>query len=120
MNVSGKVRISICGKEYTVLTREDDKYVQSLAEKITKEAGNMMDANSSLTLASALSLLALNYLDDLSKLQQNSDNLRAQVKDYVNEATEARMESENLKKQILEKDREISYLKMRDLRDSLK
>lgn len=123
MNVTGKVKVTICGKEYTLITREDESYVLDLAKKINKAVDDIQRDTPSLNVASALSLACLDFADDLAKQQQSCDNLRAQIRDYVNEAGEARAETETLRKELAEKDRLIGELKnqlgLRDLRNRI-
>ena len=123
MNLTGKVKVSICGKEYTLITREDEAYVLDLAKKINKAVDDIQRDTPSLNVASALSLACMDIADDLAKQQQSCDNLRAQIRDYVNEAGEARAEAESLKKEIADKDRVIEELRnqlgLRDLRNRI-
>lgn len=123
MNLTGKVKVSICGKEYTLITREDEAYVLDLAKKINKAVDDIQRDTPSLNVASALSLACMDIADDLCKQQQSCDNLRAQIRDYVNEAGEARAEAETLRKQLSEKDRVIEELRnqlgLRDLRNRI-
>lgn len=123
MNVTGKVKVEICGKEYTLITREDEAYVIDLAKKINRAVDDILRDTPTLNLASALSLVCMDYADDLMKQQQGSDNLRAQIRDYVNEAGKAHMEADALRKTLMDKEREIEDLKnrlgLRDLRNSI-
>lgn len=123
MNITGKVRVEICGKEFTLITREDEDYVRDLAKRITKAVDEIIRDTPSLNVSSALSLVCMDYADDLAKGQQNADNLRQQIREYVNEAGRAQSEVESLKKEIEEKERIIEDLKsklgLRDLRNSI-
>ncbi|MBQ5321051.1 MAG: cell division protein ZapA [Oscillospiraceae bacterium] len=123
MNVTGKVKVEICGKTYTLITREDEAYVADLAKRITRAVDDILRDTPTLNLASALSLVCMDFADDLMKQQQSSDNLRAQIRDYVNEAGKAHMEADNLRKELADKEREIQDLKnrlgLRDLRNSI-
>ncbi len=123
MNLTGKVKVAICGKEYTLITREDEGYVLDLAKKINKAVDDAIRENPSLNVVSALSLVCLDFSDDLAKQQQSCDNLRAQIRDYVNEAGEARAEADALRRELNDKNRVIEELKnklgLRDLRNSI-
>lgn len=123
MNLTGKVKVNICGKEYTLITREDEDYVKDLADRINKAVDAALHDTPNLNISSALSLVCLDFVDDLMKQQQSGDNLRAQIRDYVNEAGAAREEADNLKKELIEKNREVEELKnrlgLRDLRKSI-
>jgi len=106
-----RVKVEICSTEYTIQTVEDRDYVRELAATIDKNLKELMDQDSSLSLNTALVLCALSYLSSSYKAQQASDNLRAQVNDYLKDAARARMETEEYKRELERVRRELENLK---------
>jgi len=113
-----KVKVVICNKEYILQTEQQPSYVYGLAKMLEKRLNDMCAGNSSVSPYSAAVMVALSTLDDLSKAQQNFDNVRMQAKEYVDEAGKARIErdaavkeAEALKVQIQQLEDEIKALK---------
>ena len=113
-----KVKVVICNKEYILQTEQQPSYVYGLAKMLEKRLNDMCAGNSSVSPYSAAVMVALSTLDDLSKAQQNFDNVRIQAKEYVDEAGKARIErdaavkeAEALKVQIQQLEDEIKALK---------
>ena len=62
-------------------------------------------------MTAAAVLSALDYLDELEKSSASADNMRSQIKDYLEDAAKAKLEAEEAKKEIERLRREIGYLK---------
>ncbi|MBQ9981787.1 MAG: cell division protein ZapA [Oscillospiraceae bacterium] len=104
-----KVKVVICGKEYCLQTEEEPTYVYALARKLEKNIAEIVGNNTNISVYSASVMIALSTLDMLNKCNEDMDNLRVQIKEYVDEAGKARLERdsalreiESLKKKIAE------------------
>ena len=106
-----KVKLNICGSHYIVSAQEDEAYVLSLAEKLDKDMSAVLAAAPSASVTSAAILTALDYLDDLKKTNLGADNMRAQIKNYLEDAAKAKLEVEEAKREIERLRKEIGYLK---------
>ncbi len=95
-----KVKVSICGKSYNLQTEESPSYVISLAKDLEKKIFEFMDENQGVNLASATVMVGLSLLDDNTRAVSDADNIRAQIKGYVEEATDLRIEADRLKKEM--------------------
>ncbi len=95
-----KVKVSICGKSYNLQTEESPSYVISLAKDLEKKIFEFMDENQGVNLASATVMVGLSLLDDNMHSVADADNIRAQIKGYVEEATDLRIEADRLRKEI--------------------
>ncbi len=102
-----RVKIEIMGSNYTIASSESEGYVISLAEDVNKSVRELMEQDSRLTLTAALVLTSLNLADSLKKEQQNGDNIRRQLTEYMNSSPKAldelsylRKENERLKKRL--------------------
>lgn len=96
-----RVKVIIAGKDYVFQTTdEDERYVTALAKKLDRGIREIMINDSTVSLTSACILLAMNILDEKEKLGSDADNLRFQIKDYIDEATHANARVEELAKQV--------------------
>lgn len=86
-----KVRITICGKEFSLKTEEAPSYFTELAKKVETEIYNMM-SETDISLHSAAILVALAAFDECKKANDSIDNIRTQIKEYVDDACQARLE----------------------------
>ena len=53
----------------------------------------------------------LGYLDELKKSTSGADNMRAQIKDYLEDAAKAKLSAEEARREVERLRREIGYLK---------
>lgn len=97
-----RIRIVLCGKEFTIQTDESAIYVKQLADALNKKVDDFIAQNGEVSVSSACMLVAFGLVDDCVKAGSDKDNLRKQVIDYLEEATRSRTEIMELKKQIEE------------------
>ena len=113
-----KVHVKIGGASYTIVTEDEAEYVEALADEIMNPAPRLafafINANPSLSMTQAAVLVALDNADASKKATASADNLRAQIKDYLEDSARARMEVDVARREVERLNREIS-----DLRDKL-
>lgn len=95
-----KVKVTICGKDYSLMSEEKPSYYTSLAKKVENTINEMTSQSKSLTIQSAAVLAALSAFDDAQKANESIDNIRTQIKEYVNDACKARAERDEAQKEI--------------------
>ena len=66
---------------------------------------------SSVSVTTAAVITALGYLDELKKSTSGADNMRAQIKDYLEDAAKAKLAAEEARREVERLRREIGYLK---------
>ncbi len=108
--LKNRVKINICGMEYTILSEESEEYIKQIAKQIDYEMGNILEINTRFSVTMAAILTALKYCDGLKKSQHDADNLRIQIKDYLEESVEARMKFDQSEKEIVSLKKEIDTL----------
>ncbi len=108
-----RVQVKIGGATYTIVTEDDSEYVENLAEMLNNEIRSVCNANPSLSITQAAVLVALDQADACKKASASSDNLRVQIKDYLEESARARMEVEVARREVERLNREISDLRER-------
>ena len=97
--LSAKVRLTICGASYVVNTTESEDYMQNLAARLNMDMNEMMASSSSVSLTTAAVMTALGYRDELEKASGSADNMRRQIKDYLEDAASAKMAAEELRRE---------------------
>lgn len=120
MNIINKVKVTICGKEYNLQTDETPEYLTSLAMRVDKEINDLVKAKPNFGVQNAAVFVALTSLDEAQKAADSIENVRTQIKAYVEETAKARKEKEKLadKNKALEEkiaamEKEIKELKKR-------
>lgn len=86
-----KVRLTICGTEYVLSTDESDAYMQELAGRVERAMQGLL-TNPRISMTMAAVLAALNSEDTAQKALLAADNLRAQMKEYLDDNARARSE----------------------------
>lgn len=106
-----KVQIKICGATYSILSEDDTEYVEALGELIDSEMKNISSSNPSLSSIQCAVLVALDQADACKKATAAADNLRAQIKDYLEDSARARMEVDVARREVERLNREINALR---------
>jgi cell division protein ZapA len=92
-----KVKVSIAGKDYQISTEEPAEIFRRRAERVNRTIEEFESGR--LGVQNAAVLAALDAFTEADKSEESVDNLRLQIKEYVDEAVKARSEAdEALKK----------------------
>lgn len=110
---TSKVRLSICGSSYVVSTTESESYMQNLADRLNLDMNELMASSKSVSITTAAVMTALNYRDELEKASGSADNMRRQIKDYLEDAASAKMAAEELRRENASQKRRIEELERR-------
>ena len=97
--MANRVTMSICGEEYTLVAEESSAYMEKVGALVDKKMSELMDA-AHMGRGDAAVLAAVNIADELYKAQESAENLRRQLKTYLDEATQAKAEASELKRQL--------------------
>ena len=106
-----RVTLRICGNSYTIITEDEPDYVEELGELIDREMRSIGQESPSLSTTQCAVLVALDQADACKKATASADNLRAQIKDYLEDSARARMEVDVARREIERLNREISNLR---------
>ena len=97
--MANRVVITICGEEYTLVADETYAYMQKVGSCVSDKMTEVMnDAKVGRTDAAVLT--AVNLTDELFKSQAAAEQLRSQIKGYLDEASKAQAEVSELKREI--------------------
>lgn len=97
--MANRVTMSICGAEYTLVAEESAAYMEKVGALVDKKMSEVMSA-AHIGRNDAAVLAAVNIADELFKAQEASENLRRQLKAYLDEANQAKNEVSELKRQL--------------------
>ena len=93
--MANKVTMSICGQEYTLVADESAEYMKKVGALVDQRMDRIQE-----TLHVSQADAAVNLADELLKNQAAAENLRRQVKNYLDEATQAKNEASELRRQL--------------------
>ncbi|MCC8023671.1 MAG: cell division protein ZapA, partial [Clostridiales bacterium] len=97
----------------TIITEDDTEYMEELGVTIDDEIKKVTMENPRLSLTQAALLVALDFADQSKKATASADNLRSQIKDYLEDSARARMEVDVARREIERLNRELSSLRMK-------
>ena len=97
--MANRVTMSICGADYTLVAEESAAYMEKVGALVDKKMDEVM-ATAHIGRTDAAVLAAVNIADELYKAQEAAENLRRQLKVYLDEANQAKNEVSELKRQL--------------------
>ena len=110
---TSKVRLNICVSSYVVNTSESEDYMQNLADRLNLDMNELMASSNSVSITTAAVMTALNYRDELEKASGSADNMRRQIKDYLEDAASAKMAAEEARRENASLKRRVDELERR-------
>ena len=99
-----RIKISILGSDYIIASEEEENYVRQIAAETEKRIAGV-------TMAAVLA--ALDYCDEAVKATESADNLRSQIKDYLEDSSQARMEADEARRENEKLKKEVQTLRSR-------
>ena len=105
------VIIHVAGSEYIILTEEEPSYVEALADTLDKDITAIVQANRRLSMTQAAILVALDYADKAAKESEAADNLRGQIKEYLEDSARYKMEAEVARRDVERLQKELKNAK---------
>jgi len=106
-----KIKLNVAGTSYVINSTDSEEDVLALAATLDADIRTILDQSPSASVTAAAVLCALTYLDKLEKSNRGADNMRSQVKQYLEDANKARFEAEKVKMELEKLKVDIQYLK---------
>ena len=97
--MANRVSITICGEDYTFVAEESASYMQKVGTYVGDKMAEVLNS-AKVGRTDAAVLTAANITDELFKAQAVAEQLRAQIKGYLDEANRAQAEVSELKREI--------------------
>lgn len=95
-----KVRVSIAGVSYSLITDETAEYTNEIAAEIDAKMKELQGANPFMSSNQAAVLVAIEFADKAKKTEQVAEGYRSQIKDYLKDASEAQTERDFYKREL--------------------
>jgi cell division protein ZapA (FtsZ GTPase activity inhibitor) len=108
-----RIKLNICGTECVISSDDSESYVRSIGEEVENAMEDILTKNERISITLAAIITALSYCDEAHKASGGADNLRSQIKDYLEDSSRARTEAEEAKREIERMRREIQTLRAR-------
>ena len=105
--MENRITVNICGTDYTLMAEESPSYMQKVAALVDAKMGEIM-AGGRISRMDAAVLAAANIADELLKQQSSTENLRSQLKGYLDEANRAKNELSECKREIFKLQQQLS------------
>lgn len=97
--MSNRITVKIDGREYNILAAEDEAYVRKVAAHVDGQVRGVIEG-SRVSSVDGATLAAMNVADQYFKEQAASENLRRQLKEYLEEGAKQKLEISELKREI--------------------
>ena len=97
--MANRVVVNICGEDYTFVAEESASYMQKVGNYVGDKMSEVLNS-AKVGRTDAAVLTAANIADELFKAQVASEQLRSQIKGYLDEASKAQAEVSELKREV--------------------
>ena len=97
--MANRVVVNICGEEYTFVAEESASYMQKVGSYVSEKMDEVLNG-AKVGRSDAALLTAANITDELFKAQAAAEQLRSQIKGYLDEAGKAQAEVSELKREV--------------------
>ena len=97
--MANRVVVTICGEDYTFVAEESTTYMQKVGAYVGDKMTEIVNG-AKVGRTDAAVLTAANIADELFKSQAAAEQLRSQIKGYLDEAGKAQAEVSELKREI--------------------
>ena len=97
--MANRVVVTICGEDYTFVAEESTSYMQKVGAYVGDKMTEILNG-AKVGRTDAAVLTAANIADALFKSQAAAEQLRGQIKGYLDEAGKAQAEVSELKREI--------------------
>ena len=107
--MENRITVSICGTEYTLSAEESPSYMQKIAALVDTKMGELMNGGRISRMDAAV-MAAMNIADEYMKEMDSTENIRSQLKGYLDEANQAKNELSECKREIFKLQQQIEKL----------
>ena len=97
--MKNRVTVMIAEQEYTLVGSEEVSYTEKVAAHVDEKVREILDS-ARVSLVDGAILAAVNIADEYFKEMETAENLRRQLKEYLEEATKMKLELSEAKREI--------------------
>ena len=96
--MKNRVTVTIAGQEYTLVGTEEASYTEKVAAHVDAKVEEVL-SGAHVSLVDGAILAAVNIADEYFKEVEAAENLRRQLKEYLEEATKMKLELSEAKRE---------------------
>ncbi|MDP4108496.1 MAG: cell division protein ZapA [Bacillota bacterium] len=97
--MKNRVLVTIAGENYTIISEDSEEYVKKAAELVDSKISEI-SSGVPLSALNAAVLAALSIADDSLKASTAADNMRTQMKSYLDDASRLRSELNEARREL--------------------
>ena len=94
------INVNIAGVELRLISGENEEYTRRVAAHVDAKVSEVLK-NGSFSIIEAALLSAINISDEYYKALETAENLRTQLKDYLEDGSRMKSEISDLKREIV-------------------
>ena len=98
--MANRTDVTINGTDYTLISEDSPSYMQKVAALVDEKMTDILSSGRVSRMDAAV-LAATNLADELLKQQSAAENLRRQLKGYLDEAGKAKAELSECRRELL-------------------
>ena len=98
--MKNRVTVNIAGGEYRLIGAEDEEYTRKVAAHVDSKINEVLKL-ANVSMIEATVLASVNITDEYYKALETADNLRAQLKDYLEDSGRMKAELSELKPELM-------------------
>ena len=106
--MANRVVVNICGEEYTFIAEESASYMQRVGAYVDEKMQEVL-SGTKVGRTDAAVLTAAHITDELFKAQAAAEQLRSQIRGYLDEASKAQSEVSELKREIFRLQQKLDH-----------
>ena len=106
-----RVRLTIAGIDLAVASDDTESYIRSVGAEVEKAVREVTEKNPRASMTLAALAAALRFCDEGHRAAAAADNLRSQIKDYLEDASRARAEAETARRETERLRKELKALR---------
>ncbi len=98
--MKNSIKVNIAGVELRLISGENEEYTRRVAAHVDAKVSEVLKTGNFSIIESAL-LSAINISDEYYKALETAENLRTQLKDYLEDGSRMKSEISDLKREIV-------------------
>lgn len=109
--MANKIKLVVGGIEYYIQSEDDEAYMRNVGDELNRRLDKLSKQNPYLSTTMVAVFAALEFCDEAKKAQMDAENLRMQMKGYVEDSACARLEADEARREIERLGRENQTLR---------
>ena len=109
--MKNKLSVKVLDTVYAVSSDESEEYVEQVAKSVDKTMRAILEGDTRASVTMAAIFTAFGFCDDKFKAETSAENLRAQLKNYLEDMSKLRAEADDARKEVARLTLESSQLR---------